>query len=522
MIPGPAADPKTLLPRLPRWIGFIAACVGMFMAILDIQVVVTSLAVIEEALAIGADRMSWIQTAYIIAEVIAIPLTGLLMRVFSMRWLFAGALTFFTAASVGCAMSAGFADLLVWRVLQGFAGGVLIPLVFSGIFLLFPKGFEQTLATTVGGLLAVLAPALGPITGGWLTENYSWHWLFLINVIPGVVSVIAGSLSLPKAPFNTKLLRDLDWLSLIAFGIALALLVVGLKEAPKQGWLSLPVLGCYGVTAILLAFAVKRPDPAIMFGLLKDRGLAYGCVLSFLLGFILFSAVYILPVFLAFVRQHGPYTIGIITLVMGATQLIFAPFIVQIDRFFDARWLSFLGFLAFGVGLAMNADMTVNADYDEVYWPQVVRGAAVALCILPPIRFALGLVPIDKVSDASGLFNLVRNIGGVIGIAICDTIMFGRGPEHADRILQLLKTDQRQAADLLGLTVDDLPAPDDPSGLMGILDSVQNASLTMAINECWWVLAAASFLALPVILAIGPIRSAEPVKKRAESVKPAS
>ncbi len=511
-----AIDNSFNIPRLPRWIGYIAACVGMFMAILDIQVVVTSLKVIEESLAIGADRMSWVQTAYIIAEVIAIPLTGLLMRVFSMRWLFVGALTTFTLASIGCAASSGFTDLLMWRVLQGFAGGVLIPLVFSGIFLLFPKGFEQTLATTVGGLLAVLAPALGPITGGWLTENFTWHWLFLINIGPGVVSVIAGALCLPRSPLRLGLFANLDWASLVAFGLSLALLIVGLKEAPQNGWISVVVLACFVTSAVLLAFAVSRPQPAISFELLHDRGLAFGCMLSFILGFVLFSAVYVLPVFLAFVRFHGPLAIGMITLVMGATQIVFAPLIVQIDRFFDARWLSMIGFVAFGVGLAMNAGLTVNADYDEVFWSQVVRGAAVALCILPPIRLALSLFPMDRVNDASGLFNLVRNIGGVIGIAVCDTIIFGRSPLHGERILETIKTDPEAGARILGMSPEDLPAPDDPSELMSILDVVQGASLTLAINECFWMLAAVSFLAVPLLLLVGPIRSAMPVRRPAK------
>lgn len=516
MIPASGPEPTEFLPIWPRWLGYIAACVGMFMAILDIQVVVTSLAVIEEALGIGADRMSWVQTAYIIAEVIAIPLTGLLIRVFSMRWLFAGALSVFTIASCLCASSIGFSDLLIWRVLQGFAGGVLIPLVFSGIFLMFPKGFQQTMATTIGGLLAVLAPTLGPITGGWLTENYSWHWLFLINVIPGILSVIVGGMCLPKAQINNKILRELDWLSLIACGVALALLVIGLKEAPTRGWLSAIVLLCFATTITLTIFAVRRPDPAIMFSLLRDRGLAYGCILSFLLGFALFSTVYVLPVFLAFVRGHGPLEIGIITLVMGATQIIFAPLIVQIDRFFDARWLSAIGFALFGVGLAINSNLTVSSDYNEVFWPQAIRGAAVALCILPPIRLALGLMAKDKVNDASGLFNLVRNIGGVIGIAASDTIMFSRSPEHADRILGLLKTDPVTAAKLLGMPIDELPVPDDPTELMGIMDVVQSASLTLAINECWWMLAASCFLTLPFLFLVGPIRSALPVKKLAQ------
>jgi MFS transporter, DHA2 family, multidrug resistance protein len=504
------SEDLTYLPLSSRWIGFVALCVGMFMAILDIQVVVTSLKTIEEALGIGADRMSWIQTAYIIAEVIAIPLTGVLLRTFSMRWLFVGALAIFTVASVGCAMSGGFGSLLAWRVVQGFAGGLLIPLVFSAIFLMFPKGFLQTLATTIGGLLAVLAPALGPLVGGWITETYSWHWLFLINLLPGLVAIAAGMFALPAARFKLALLRSLDWLSLFAFGFALAGLVVGLKEAPTRGWFSAVVLGCFAGTAVLGVFAFTRPRPAIMTGLLRDRGLAFGCGLSFLLGFALFSTVYVLPVFFAFVRGMSPYQIGLITLVMGAAQVISAPLTVQVDRFFDARWLSAAGFLLFAVGLAMNANLEVLSDGGDVFWPQVVRGAAIALCILPPIRLAMQFMPQNVVGDASGLFNLARNIGGVVGIAASDTVMFQRAPEHSERIMDLLDSDPPAAAALLGLTPEELPEEGDAAGLMNIIDFVQTAALTQAINECWLMLAGACLLALPLLLLVGPVPGARP------------
>ncbi len=496
-----------------RWIGFTAACVGMFMAILDIQVVVTSLAVIEQALAIGADNMSWIQTSYIIAEVVAIPLTGLLMRVFSMRWLFVMALSGFTLASIGCALSAGFADLLVWRVLQGFAGGVLIPIVFSSIFLLFPKGRQQTIATTLGGLLAVLAPALGPLVGGWITENYSWHWLFLINVAPGIVSICLGALTLPKARISLAILSELDWIALLSFGLCLAFLILGLKEAPKQGWLSPVAATLFIVSAACLYFSVTRPMSPILFHLLRDRSLAFGCILSFILGFGLFSAVYIMPVFLAFVRNHGPLQIGVITLVMGIAQVVSAPLIVQIDRYFDARWLSAIGFAGFALGMFLNANMTVGSDYDEVFWPQVFRGVAIALCILPPIRMALGLLPIKDVNDASGLFNLVRNIGGAIGIAVMDTVMFERSPIHSEKLMDLINSDPNAAAVALGIPVDEIPGADDPAGMMSILDLVQAASLTQAINECWLVLGAVTLVALPILWLVGPIRSAIPSYK---------
>ncbi len=204
-------------PALATWAGFLLMCLGMFMAILDIQVVATSLPTIQRALAISPDAMSWIQTAYLIAEVIAIPLTGLFTRVLSLRWLFATAVSLFTLASIGCAFSGGFAVLLAFRVAQGFSGGVLIPAVFSAVFLLFPRRLHAA-ATTIGGVTAVLAPTIGPVVGGWITETWSWPWLFLINVIPGLIAAAATPLLLPRQDTDFGELEKLDIVSLVAFG----------------------------------------------------------------------------------------------------------------------------------------------------------------------------------------------------------------------------------------------------------------------------------------------------------------
>jgi MFS transporter, DHA2 family, multidrug resistance protein len=199
-------------------IGFAMMCVGMFMAILDVQVVATSLPTIQSALNIPPDQMSWVQTAYLIAEVVAIPLTGFLTRLLSMCWLFVLSVSVFTLASVGCAASDTFPALIAWRVLQGFSGGTLIPAVFAAVFLLFPLA-RQGLATTFAGVLAVLAPTVGPIVGGWITETYSWHWLFLINVAPGIISAIVAGILLPKEPMRLGEARRLDVLSLALLAI---------------------------------------------------------------------------------------------------------------------------------------------------------------------------------------------------------------------------------------------------------------------------------------------------------------
>jgi DHA2 family multidrug resistance protein len=500
---------RTLPERLgpaKLWAGFGAMCLGMFMAILDIQIVITSLPVIQSALRIGADQMSWVQTAYLIAEVIAIPLAGLLVRIFTLRRLFVGAIAVFTAASVGCAMSWGFSSLITFRVLQGAAGGVLIPLVFSAIFLLFERGLQQTLATTMGGVLAVLAPALGPIAGGWLTENLSWQWLFLINIGPGAVTLVLGYFCLNREPGNHGLLASLDWLSLVLIAVALAALEIGLKDAPDRGWFSPVVLGLFMLAAAGMAAAIRRPRAVIDFPLLRNRSLAYGCAVSFILGMVLFGSVYLMPVFLAFVRGHGPLDIGLIILVTGIAQLVTAPLAVQLDRRMGARFLSIVGFAGFGAGLAMSAWQTPLTDYDGMFWPQVIRGATVSLCILPPTRFALGLLPLDRVSDASGIYNLSRNLGGAIGIALIDTVLFSRGPEHADSLLDLMKSDPAAAARLMAVDPAELPDPGDMAGHLSIMDAIEKASLTMAINDAWLMLAALAFGAVALLWWMGPIR----------------
>src|SRR6204780_760883 len=219
------------------WFGFVLMCLGMFMAILDIQVVATSLPAIQDALAISRDAMSWIQTAYLIAEIIAIPLTGWLTRSLTLRWLFVSAISLFTAASIGCAFSDNFATLISCRVVQGFAGGALIPAVFSAVFLLFPLRLHPA-ATTLAGIVAVLAPTVGPVVGGWITETWSWHWLFLINVAPGMVAASATPFLLPRDKPRFADMATLDRSSLALLAIALAGLEIGLKNAPPEGWLS--------------------------------------------------------------------------------------------------------------------------------------------------------------------------------------------------------------------------------------------------------------------------------------------
>lgn len=483
---------------------------GMFMAILDIQVVATSLPAIQSALDIDKALMSWIQTAYLIAEIIAIPLTGFLTRLFGMRWLFIVSITIFTIASAGCAASTGFESLIFWRVVQGFSGGSLIPAVFSAVFLLFPEK-QQGLATTIAGVLAVLAPTIGPVVGGWVTETWSWHMLFLINILPGILAAVVAWQFLPRSPIDASELRKLDLAGLVMLATALATLEIGLKEAPDRGWLSGAVVALLALSVASAAGFVTRSlkgsHPIADLTLFREWNFLVGCIMSFALGVGLFGSVYLMPVFLAFVRDHGALEIGRIMLVTGATQLLVAPIAVQLDNRMDPRLLSALGFLVFGIGLALSAFQTPATDYDEMFWPQVVRGAAIMFCLLPPTRLALGMLDDARVPDASGLFNLMRNLGGAIGIALIDTVLYGRAPLLGERLVEQMKAGSVDAAGFVGIALDDFAALSqgsmDIDALGELQDKVEKAALAMAVNEAWAMLAA---ITLAAVLALAAAR----------------
>ena len=244
-------------PGSKTWIGFTAMAVGMFMAILDIQIVASSLPEIQAGLGIPLDRLSWVQTAYLMAEIVAIPLTGWLSLMLSTRGAFVACVGGFTAASLACAAATGFWVLIPARVVQGFCGGALIPLVFSAIFLMFDWP-ARTRATLIAGLFAMLAPTLGPVVGGFVTDRFSWHWLFLINVPPGiaVALLVAWAVDIDRA--DRRRFASVDLWALPLLAAFLAGLELLLKEAPRRGWASTPMLLLAGLCALCGAGLARR------------------------------------------------------------------------------------------------------------------------------------------------------------------------------------------------------------------------------------------------------------------------
>ena len=507
-------DAEILQDGWRTWLGFLAMCLGMFMAILDIQIVTTSLPAIQQALKIATNEMSWIQTAYLTAEIVAIPLTGFLVAKFGMRWSFVASVSLFTLASAGCAESQGFASLIVWRIVQGFAGGTLIPTVFSAVFLLFPVR-RQGLATMIAGVAAVLAPTIGPLAGGWLTQTYSWHWLFRVNIVPGIVAALGAALTLRGGIGDHRAGRAIDIVALAALAAGLTAFEIGMKQAPTMGWGSAEVVALlvgFGICAALFtAKTLRAGSPLIELRCFADRNFAIGCLLSFVFGIGLFGATYLLPFFLGLVREHNALQIGEVMLVTGVAQLVAAPVAVTLERRVDARLLTAFGFGLLAVGLLLSTRQTADTDFNAMLLPQILRGVAIMFCLLPPTRLALGQLPERLVADGSGVFNLMRNLGGAVGLALIDTTIFSRVTIHAAEIAARLRAGDVATAVGIGIPrdafIEQIGTPPDDLTIEMIRPLVEKAALVQAINDAWLligVLTALSLLLIPFVRRFAP------------------
>jgi DHA2 family multidrug resistance protein len=504
------------------WLGFGAMCVGMFMAILDVQVVASSLTNIGSALSIPEYRLNWIQTGYLTAEVIAIPLTGLLTRALTLRWMFVIATFGFSLTSLGCAFSTGAMDLIVIRVIQGLCGGMLIPPVFTSVFIIIPQK-HLVLATTIAGACAMVAPAVGPLIGGYLTEIYSWRWIFLVNILPGLCVTAMVALFVRVGVPDFSVLKKIDFVTIVFASLFLASLEVVLNEGPRHNWRGFTVFSlsvvCIATGILGIWRALSHASPFIDIRRFRKESFSIGCALSFVLGAGLYGSTYLLSLFLGLVQGHSPLAIGKVLIVTGISRLLMAPVAAILEVRIKPRLLTAIGFGLFGVGVFASGFSTSATDFDAMFWPQVIRGVTMMLCLLPATRLALDGWPPEDIADASGLFNLMRNLGGAIGIALIDTIMEQRTPGHVAALVTKLQAGSPEAARLVGLPVamfhnHDM-GPVDPLTRALIAPMIRHAGLTQSMNEAWFMLATLFGLSLLLLL---PMRRTRPVSKISDSI----
>ena len=417
-----------------QWIGFFAMVFGIFMAILDIQIVASSLEQIQAGLSATQDEITWVQTAYLVAEVVIIPLSGWLARAFSTRILFVLSCGGFTLMSLCCALAWNLPAMVVFRAFQGLFGGAMIPTVFAVIYTLFPPRLQPAMVIVVG-MVVTVAPTAGPVLGGYLTEVVSWKALFLINLVPGLLVCVATWLFVRVDEPDWGLLDKIDFLGIVYIVIFLGSLQFVLEEGVREQWFESREIVFFSLVAALSGIAMFYRElsiehPIVDLWAFRNRNFAVGCVFSFVLGIGLFTLLFLMPVYLASVKGLNSLQIGQYIMITGLFQLLSAFVAGPLAKVLDSRLMLALGLSGFALGSWMNGNLTHEAGYWEFFWPQAVRGFSLMFCFLPINSLALGTLPPDEVKNASGLYNLTRNLGGAIGLAVANTLMIQLNKQH--------------------------------------------------------------------------------------------
>jgi DHA2 family multidrug resistance protein len=436
-----------------RVVAFIAMCFGMFMAFLDIQVVSASLAEIQAGLAASSDEITWVQTSYLMAEVVAIPLSGFLSRALGTRIMFAGAAAGFTAASLMCGLSSSMGQMILWRAIQGFIGGGMVPTVFASAYIIFPRS-KQPIITPIIGLVATLAPTIGPTVGGYLTDLMSWHWLFFINIVPGILVTIAALTLIDFDKPDYSLFDRFDFVGLIFMALFLGALEYVLEEGPRYDWFedsTITAAAWVSATAAVIFFArvLTARQPIVDLRTFTDRNFALGSMFSFVLGIGLYGLTYLYPIYLGQIRGYNALMIGETMFVSGAAMFMTAPLVGRLMSRMDTRWM--LGF-GFAVVALSNWDMTYltrDWDFAQLLLPQILRGFGMMFAIVPITNISLGTLPQDRLKNASGLFNLTRNLGGAVGLAGLNTVLNKRIDLHLARLHESVTWARRPVVEAL-------------------------------------------------------------------------
>jgi DHA2 family multidrug resistance protein len=447
-----------------RLLAFLAMCFGMFMAFLDIQVVSASLSEIQAGLAASSDEITWVQTSYLMAEVVAIPLSGFLSRALGTRMMFSIAAGGFTLASLMCGFTSSMNQMIVWRAVQGFIGGGMVPTVFASAYIIFPRS-RMNIITPLIGLVATLAPTIGPTVGGYLTDALSWHWLFFINVIPGIAVTLAALVLIDFDQPDFTLFETFDWIGLTFMALFLGALEYVLEEGPRYDWFDDSTIALMAVIStssavIFLVRGLSARHPIVDLQAFLDRNFALGSIFSFVLGIGLYGLTYLYPVYLGEIRDYDALMIGKVMFVSGAAMFLSAPVVGRMATRFDPRIMLAAGFLIFALSNYQLTSITTDWDFTQVFVPQILRGIGLMFAIVPITNLALGTLPPERLKNASGLYNLTRNLGGAVGLALLNTLLDDRMDLHFARLHDSITWSRQPVTEFLNNLTAHMPGPD--------------------------------------------------------------
>ena len=421
-----------------KWIAVLGCMLGAFMAVLDIQITNSSLRDIAGGISATPDEGSWISTAYLIGEIITIPLTAWLTRVFTLRWYLAVNVVLFLLFSALCGISTSLGEMIVFRAGQGFTGGVFIPTALTVIVTTFPKRLRPV-GQAMFGLTATMAPAIGPALGGWLTDRLGWQWNFYINFIPGALMLCAVLGTLEHEKMKLDLLRKGDWWGILCMSIGLGSLIAMLEEGQRKDWFGSDFIVICGALAVVFVPAfvlieICRREPLVNLRLLASRNLGVSSLVGFALGLGLYGSVYLIPLYLGEVQGYSPLQIGKTLVWVGLPQLFIFPVLPLLMKRLDLRLLVSVGCVIFGISCFMTAWMSFNFAHDQFMISNIVRALGQPFTIVPVTTLATAGLAASQAGDGSAIFNIFRNVGGSAGIALLSTLVTRREQFHDERL----------------------------------------------------------------------------------------
>jgi DHA2 family multidrug resistance protein len=431
-IPAPAA-PDAISFR--NWVAISGGVLGAFMAILNIQITNASLPDIQGGIGAGIDDGGWVSTSYLIGEIITIPLSGWLSDVFSVRRYLLVNASLFLVFSGLCGLSENLGEMITLRAIQGFTGGVLIPMAFTLIMTLMPPA-KRPVGLAMFAISAIFAPSIGPTIGGYFTENYGWQATFYINLVPGGLMLAMLWWSLEAKPMKLARLKEGDWFGIASIAIGLGAFQTVLEEGNRDDWfgssfiVKLSVIS--GVSfAIFLWVELTRAKPLVNLRLFARRNFGLGTMANFFFGFGLYGSVFLMPLYLSQSQGYNSEQIGEVLAWTGLPQLVIIPFVPALMKRIDARVLICTGLALFGLGSFVNTWLSPSIAADQLFWPNIVRAVGQALAMTPLAAFGTDGIERENTGSASSLFNMMRNLGGACGIAILETFTSKREQYHS-------------------------------------------------------------------------------------------
>jgi DHA2 family multidrug resistance protein len=494
------------------WLAVAAGTLGALMATLDISIVNSSLPTIQGEIGASGTEGTWIATGYLVAEIVMIPLSGWLERVFGLRTFLLAVATLFTAFSVVCGLSTTLAIMIVGRVGQGITGGALIPTAQTIIATRLPRS-QQPIGTAMFGATAILGPVIGPVIGGWLTEHLSWHYSFFINVpiCAGLITLILVGLKHEDSRIDQLL--EADWFGILGMGLFLGCLTVVLEEGQREQWFASPYIVWLSIASVagfilLITGQMTAKRPVIQLRLLLDRQFGSVVVMGMVVGMVIYGTSYVIPQFLVAIADYNALQSGIIVSLSGIPALMIMTLIPILVRYVDIR-------LAVGMGLAllaysahMETDLSSMSAGGDFVPSQLIRGVGTVFAMIFLNQAAIQSVTPDHASDAAGLFNAARNLGGSLALAAISVVQDQRLWLHSRRLEETLHANGEGVQAYLAAQAQMLGGAQQSIQALG--GTLQKQALTMTYIDLFWLLSVSICCVLPLVLFLRPLNTDGP------------